>query len=168
MITADGGASFNSVPRFDNATQHSRTNGAQGGAQITAAYIFNLWFQAGVSISYLTLSYQDDYSGPIPNSWHTVYAAKPVIPLQLFARATIVGPTHWRANVALSAGYGLVTRSGTKGGPTAGLTLGIDYFFNCRWGLGASFTGQWLDTRSAAMAYQVMALPILAGVRYRF
>ena len=160
-ITLDGGASFNSIPRYDNTTQHTRTNGAGPAAELTVSRIFNQWFQAGVSVSYLTLSYQDDFSGGTPNTWNTVYPGKPVIPLQLFGKATIRGPRHWQANVSLSAGYGLVTKGTAKSGPTAGLKMGVAYFFNCRWGLGVSFAGQYFNNH-------LFALPIMAGLRYRF
>ncbi len=63
-IAADGGASFNSIPRFDNTTQHTRANGAQPVAALAFSRIFNHWFQAGVSAAYMTLSYQDDIAYP--------------------------------------------------------------------------------------------------------
>ncbi len=152
-ITLDGGASFNSIPRYD----HTRTNGAQPVAVLTGSRIFKPWLQAGISVSYLTLFYQDDLLG----SWNSVYPAKPVIPVQLFAKANIIGPRHWQANVALSAGYGLITKGTTKSGPTAGLTMGIDYFFKCHWGLGVAAAGQYFNNK-------LWALPLTAGIRYRF
>jgi hypothetical protein len=167
-ITLDGGASVNSIPRLNNTTQHTQTNGWQPAAELTVSRIFNHWFQAGISAGYFKLSYQDDYSGPTPNTWHTVDPARPVIPLQLFAKATIGGPLRWQANVSLSAGYGLVGSGVAKSGPTAGLKLGVAYFFNCTWGLGVSFAGQYFDNKAAAMNYHLMALPVTAGIRYRF
>lgn len=153
-ITLDGGASFNSIPRYDN----TRTNGAQPAAELTVSRILQPWLQAGISVSYLTLSYQDDLSG---NTWTTVYPAKPVIPLQLFVKANIVGPGHWQANTSLSAGYGLITKGTAKSGPTAGLKMGVTYFVNCRWGLGVSATGQYFNNK-------LFALPVTGGLRYRF
>jgi hypothetical protein len=182
-ITLDGGASVNSIPRFAGPIQHSRSNSASPAAELTVSRIFNHWFQAGISAGYLTLSYQDDvvYPGGAPNTWNTVYPAKPVIPLQLFAKATIGGALRWQANISVSAGYSLVSgdkivsngatlgaKPGTKGGPTAGLKLGIAYFFNCRWGLGISFAGQYFDNKATAISYHLMALPVTAGIRYRF
>jgi len=165
-ITLDGGASVNSIPRIDNTTQHTRTNGWQPVVQLTVSRILSRWFQLGLSASYLNLSYQDDYSGATPNTWHTVYPAKPVIPLELFAKATIGGPIRWQANISLSAGYGLVAGGGGRSGLTAGLKLGVAYFFSCRWGLGAGFTGQYFDVKAASG--HLMALPVTAGLRYRF
>ena len=182
-IAADGGASFNSIPRFDNTTQHSRTNGAQPVASLAFSRIFNHWFQAGVSAAYMTLSYQDDiaYAGSAPNTYNTVYPGKPIIPVQLFGKATIGGPLGWQANVSLSAGYSFVSGSkivnsgntlavkpGTKGGPTAGFGMGIAYFFSCKFGLGLSFTGQYFDNKASATTYHLVALPMTLGIRYRF
>ena len=182
-IAADGGASFNSIPRFDNTTQHTRTNGAQPVASLAFSRLFNHWFQAGVSAAYMTLSYQDDiaYAGSAPNTYNSVYPGKPIIPVQLFGKATIGGPLGWQANVSLSAGYSFVSGSkivnsgntlavkpGTKGGPTAGFGMGIAYFFSCKFGLGLSFTGQYFDNKASATTYHLVALPITLGIRYRF
>ena len=182
-IAADGGASFNSIPRFDNTTEHTRTNGAQPVASLAFSRIFNHWFQAGVSAAYMTLSYQDDiaYAGSAPNTYNTVYPGKPIIPVQLFGKATIGGPLGWQANVSLSAGYSFVSGSkivnsgntlavkpGTKGGPTAGFGMGIAYFFSCKFGLAVSFDGQYFDNKASAATYHLAALPVTLGIRYRF
>ncbi|HEY4112122.1 hypothetical protein [Puia sp.] len=160
-VTVDGGASFNSVPRFDNVTQHSRTDGARPTVEVSVSRIFNHWLQAGLLAAYRTLAYQDDLSGAVPHTWNEVYPAKPMIPLQLFGKATIGGPLGWQANTSLSAGFGWVARGTAKSGFTAGLKMGVAYFFNCRWGLGGSFEGQYFSNK-------LFALPITAGVRYRF
>jgi hypothetical protein len=183
-IAADGGASFNSIPRYDNTTEHTRTNGAQLAGELAVSRIFNHWFQAGVSASYITLTYQDDlpYAGTAPNTYNTVYPAKPIVPVQIFGKATIGGPLGWQSNISLSAGYsipvgdGKIINSGTtlaatpslKGGPTAGLRLGIAYFFSCKFGIGLSVAGQYFDNKGSAMTYHLVALPITLGLRFRF
>jgi hypothetical protein len=182
-IAVDGGGSFNSIPRFDNTTQHSRTNGAQPEASLSFSRLFSHWFQVGVSASYMTLSYQDDiaYAGSIPNTYNTVYPGKPIIPVQVFGKATIGGPLGWQANISLSAGYSFVSGSkivnsgnvlavkpGTKGGPTAGVGMGIAYFFSCKFGLGLSVGGQYFDNKATVMTYHLVALPVTLGIRFRF
>jgi hypothetical protein len=182
-IDADGGGSFNSIPRFDNTTQHSRTNGAQPYAELDVSRIFSHWFQAGISAAYMTLSYQDDiaYPGSAPNTYNTVYPAKPVIPVQLFGRATIGGPMGWQANVSLSAGYSFVsggkivnngntlgTKPGTKGGFTAGGGMSVAYFFTCKFGLALNVSGQYFNNKATAMTYHLVALPVSLGIRFRF
>ena len=182
-IAADGGGSFNSIPRFDNTIQHSRTNGAEPVASLSFARLFSHWFQAGISASYMSLSYQDDiaYAGSAPNTYNTVYPARPIIPVQVFGKATIGGPLGWQANVSLSAGYSFVSGSkivnsgntlavkpGTKNGPTAGAGMGIAYFFSCKFGLGLSVGGQYFDNKASAMTYHLIALPVTLGIRFRF
>jgi hypothetical protein len=182
-IGVAGGGSFNSIPRFDNTLQHTRTNGVRPVATLAVSRIFNHWFQAGISASYMSLSYQDDvaYPGSVPNSYNTVYPGKPIIPLQVFGRATIGGPIGWQATVSLSGGYSLVSGSrivnsgntlaakpATKSGPTAGFGMGIVYFFSCRFGIGVSFDGQYFDNPASAMTYRLIALPVTAGLRFRF
>lgn len=181
-IDANGGGSFNSIPRFDNTTQHSRTNGAQPYAELDLSRIFNHWFQLGVSAAYMTLSYQDDiaYPGSAPNTYNTVYPAKPVIPVQLFGRATIGGPKGWQANVSLSAGYSfvsggkivnsgntLVAKPGARGGITAGGGMSVAYFFTCKFGLALNVSGQYFNNPATAMTYHLVALPVSLGVRFR-
>jgi hypothetical protein len=182
-LALDGGISFNSIPRFDNATVHSQTNGGHPVAELAFSRIFSNWFQAGISAMYITLSYQDDilYPGSIAGTYNKVWLGKPIIPLQLFGKATIGGPLGWQSNVSLSAGYSiptngkienggntLTTKPGVKGGLTAGFTLGLAYFFTCKFGLGLSFDGQYFNNKATAMSYHLLALPITAGIRYRF
>jgi hypothetical protein len=182
-VAVDGGGSFNSIPRFDNTIQHTRTNGAQPVASLSFSRLFSHWFQAGISASYMTLSYQDDiaYAGSAPNTYNTVYPGKPIIPVQVFGKATIGGPLGWQANVSLSAGYSFVPGSkivnsgnelavkpGTKGGPTAGVGMGIAYFFSCKFGLGLSAGGQYFDNKASTMTYHLVALPVTLGIRFRF
>ncbi|MDO6431478.1 hypothetical protein Q4E93_12815 [Flavitalea sp. BT771] len=182
-IALDGGISFNSIPRFDNTTIHTRTDGSHPAAELAISRIFNHWFQAGVMVSYITLSYQDDvaYPGSAPNTYNTVYIGKPILPIQLFGKATIGGPLRWQSNVSLSAGWSLpmkdqiinggntlATKPGVKGGPTAGFKMGVAYFFSCKFGLGLTFSGQYFSNKADAMSYHLFALPITLGIRYRF
>jgi hypothetical protein len=183
-IGVDGGASFNSIPRYDNTTEHTRTNGAQPAGELAVSRIFNRWFQAGIVASYVTLSYQDDlpYAGSAPNTYNTVFPAKPIIPVQLFGKATIGGPVGWQYTLSLMAGYaipvghGQITDNGAtlavtpslKGGPTAGLRTGIAYFFNCNFGMSLTTGGQYFDNKGAMMNYHLIALPVTLGLRFRF
>jgi hypothetical protein len=182
-IAVDGGGSFNSIPRFDNTLQHSRTNGAQPVASLSFSRLFSHSFQAGIAASYMSLSYQDDiaYAGSAPNTYNTVYPARPIIPVQVFGKFTIGGPLGWQANVSFSAGYSFVSggkivnsgntlavKPGTKGGPTAGAGMGIAYFFSCKFGLGLSVGGQYFDNKASAMTYHLVALPVTLGIRFRF
>jgi hypothetical protein len=183
-IAADAGASFNSIPRYDNNTEHTRTNGAQLAGELAISRIFSHSFQAGISASYMTLTYQDDlpYPGAAPNTYNTVYPAKPIVPIQLFGKATIGGPLGWQSILSVSAGYAipvgdgriinsgntLSTKPSLKGGPTAGLTAGVAYFFNCTFGISLSAAGQYFDNKGAVMTYHLVALPVTLGLRFRF
>jgi hypothetical protein len=182
-IALDGGISFNSIPRFDNAAVHSQTNGGHPAAELAISRIFSHWFQAGISASYITLSYQDDilYPGTVAGTYNTVWLGKPIIPVQLFGKATIGGPLGWQSNISLSAGVSvptngkiensgntLTTKPSVKSGFTAGFKLGVAYFFSCKFGLGLSFNGQYFNNKATALSYHLFALPITAGVRYRF
>ena len=183
-IAVDGGGSFNSIPRYDNTTEHTRTNGAQLAGELAISRIFSHWFQAGVSASYITLSYQDDlpYPGAAANTYNTIYPAKPIIPVQLFGKATIGGPLGWQSNVSLSAGYAipvgdgqivnsgntLTTKPSLKGGPTGGLGVSVAYFFSCRFGISLSAAGQYFDNKGSVMTYHLIALPVTLGLRFRF
>jgi hypothetical protein len=183
-IAVDAGASFNSIPRYDNTIEHTRTNGAQLAGELAVSRIFNRWLQAGIMASYLTLSYQDDlpYAGTTPNTYNTVYPAKPIVPVQLFGKATIGGPVGWQSTISLMAGYsipvghGEITDNGatlavtpsSKGGPTAGLRMGIVYFFNCNFGMSLSTGGQYVDDKGEMMTYHLIALPVTLGLRFRF
>lgn len=180
-IAVDGGASFNSIPRFDNTTQHTRTNGAQFAGELAISRIFNHWFQAGISASYITLSYQDDipYAGSAPNTYNTVYPGKPIIPVQLFGKFTIGGPLGWQSNISLSAGVAIpggskIVNSGTtladkpstKAGFTGGIKMGVAYFFSCKFGLAASVGGQYFN-KASSQAGHLIAMPLTLGIRYR-
>jgi hypothetical protein len=182
-VALDGGISFNSIPRFDNTATHTRTDGGHIAAELAISRIFSHWLQAGVSASYITLSYQDDvpYPGAAPNIYSTVYVGKSIIPVQLFGKATIGGPLRWQSNISLSAGWSipmkdqvanggntLAVKPGVKGGPTAGFKMGVAYFFSCKFGLGLSFSGQYFSNKATAMDYHLLALPMTLGIRYRF
>ncbi len=182
-IAVDGGASFNSIPRYDNTTEHTRTNGARLAGELSVSRIFNHWFQAGVSASYITLSYQDDipYAGSAANTYNTVYPGKPIIPVQVFGKATIGGPLGWQSNVSLSAGFSfpggsrivnsgntLATSPATKGGLTAGVKMGLAYFFSCKFGVGLSVGGEYFHNKASTQTYDLIALPVTLGIRYRF
>jgi len=183
-IAADGGWSFNSIPRYDNTTEHTRTNGAQLTGELAVSRIFNHWLQAGIAASCLTLSYQDDlpYPGNTPNTYNTVYPANIIVPVQLFAKATIGGPVGWQSTISLMGGYSLPVGNGRitdngltlpaapslKGGPTAGLRMGIAYFFNCNFGMSLGTGGQYFDNKGSAMNYHLIALPVTLGLRFRF
>src|SRR6202035_5092632 len=71
-ITVDGGVSFNAVPRFNNATEHSQTNGANLAGAISVSRFLKQWFQLGLSASFISLSYQDDiaYPGSTPGTYN--------------------------------------------------------------------------------------------------
>jgi len=182
-IAVDGGGSFNTIPRYDNTTEHTRTNGAQLAGELAVSRIFNHWFQAGISASYITLSYQDDipYAGSAPNTYNTVYPGKPIIPVQLFGKATIGGPLGWQSNITLSAGAAIpggskIVNSGntladkpsTKVGVTAGVKMGVAYFFSCKFGLALSVGGQYFNNKASTQTYHLIAMPVTLGLRFRF
>lgn len=183
-IAVDGGVSFNSIPRYDNTSEHTRTNGAQPAGELAVSRIFSHWFQAGIVASWVTLSYQDDlpYAGSTPNTYNTIYPAKPLVPIQLFGKATIGGPAGWQSTIALTGGFSMPVGHGQirdngatlaqtpslKGGPTAGLRVGIAYFFNCSLGVGLTTGGQYVDNKGATMPYHLIALPVTLGLRFRF
>jgi len=182
-VALDAGIGFNSIPRFNSATVHSQTNGGHLAAELAVSRIFNHWFQAGLSASYFTLSYQDDvpYPGSVAGTYNKVYLGKPIIPVQIFGKATIGGPLGWQSKISLSVGYSiptngsiensgvtLTTKPDVKGGITAGFKLGVDYFFSCKFGLGFAFNGQYFNNKATGTSYQLWALPITGGIRYRF
>ena len=182
-IAVDGGASVNSVPTFDNTTEHTRTNGIHMAGELAISRILSQWWQIGVSASYIILSYQDDapYPGSAVGVYNSVYLGVPIIPVQLFAKATIGGPLGWQSNVTFSAGYSipmhdnimnsgnvLTTKPAIKGGPTAGLKLGIAYFFSCKFGVSAQAGAQYFNNKSALLNYSLVAMPVTLGIRYRF
>jgi hypothetical protein len=182
-LSLDGGISFNAVPRFNSPAQHSQTNGAQFAGEIGLSRFIKQWFQLGLSASFLSLSYQDDipYPGSVAGTYNIVYLGRPIIPLQLFGQANIGKKLGWESHVNLSAGYsiptnGKITDEGNtlstkpllKGGFTAGFKLGLDYFFSCKFGLGLSFSGQYFMNHGALMNYNLFALPLTGGLRFRF
>jgi hypothetical protein len=182
-FTIEGGMSFNSAPKFNSPTQHSQADGSHPAVELTVSRIFNQWFQLGVSASYITLAYQDDfpYVGATAGTYSEVFVGNPMFPIQLFAKANIGKQVGWESSVSISGGYSIPTYSkivnngntlntnpSVKGGPTAGFKLGIAYFFTCNFGLGASFTGQYFSNSGALMNYKLVALPITGGLRFRF
>jgi len=182
-ITLNGGLSFNSIPRFNSATEHSQTNGPNYAAELGISRFLRQWFQLGISATFMGLSYQDDaaYPGTVAGTYNKIYLGNPIIPLQIFAQADIGKKVGWQSHVNLSAGYSvpvngkiensgntLTTKPGLKGGFTMGFKMGLDYFFNCRFGVGLSFSGQYFINKGALMNYNLFALPITGGIRYRF
>ncbi|HVY76723.1 MAG TPA: hypothetical protein VG890_17965 [Puia sp.] len=183
-ISIDGGNSYNSIPRFDDPTQHTQTNGAQPTAEFAISKIMSSWFQLGVSASYIVLSYQDDilYPGTTPGTYNKVYLGKPIIPVQLFGKFTLAKKqTGFQANVSISLGYSiptngkienegttLTTQPNLKGDFTAGFKMGLAYFFSCHFGIGLSFTGQYFNNKGDMTDYNIFALPITGGLRFRF
>ncbi|MDP4246021.1 MAG: hypothetical protein Q8932_09255 [Bacteroidota bacterium] len=182
-ISLDGGLSFNSVPRFTSATVHSQTSGSQLAAELAISRIVNSWLQVGVMASAITLSYEDDvaYPGSVAGTYNEIWLGKPIVPLQLFGKATIGGPLGWQSTVALSAGYSLpmkahiddngnvlTTDPQVKGGMTAGVRLGLLYFFSCRFGMGVTAGGQYFSNKNALVNTSLWAMPVMAGIRYRF
>jgi hypothetical protein len=110
-----------------------------------------------------------------------VYPGKPIIPVQLFGKFTFGGPLGWQSNFGLSAGFSIpggsrIVNSGntladkpsTKGGLTGGVKMGIAYFFSCKFGVGASVSGQYFNNKGSAQTYKLVALPVTLGIRYRF
>ncbi|MEO6961951.1 MAG: hypothetical protein ABIY90_08295 [Puia sp.] len=181
-IAVDAGKSVNTVPRLNDPVQHTQTNGGHLSAELAISRIFSPWFQLGVSASYIVLSYQDDilYPGTTPGTYNSVFLAKPIIPVQLFGKFTIGKPIGFQSNVSLSFGYSIPTNGkienvGTtlsttpnmKGDFTAGLKLGVAYFFSCHVGVSVSFTGQYFNNRGDLMNYNIWALPVSAGLRVR-
>jgi hypothetical protein len=182
-IALDGGLSFNSIPRFNSPAVHSQTNGSQVAAELAISRIFNAWLQAGVMADYIMLGYQDDvaYPGSVAGTYNEVSWGKPIVPVQLFGKATIGGPLGWQSTVTLSAGYAIPTRARiedngnvlstdpqVKGGITAGIRLGLVYFFSCRFGLGLTAGGQYFSNKNALINTGLWAMPVTAGIRYRF
>jgi hypothetical protein len=88
---------------------------------------------------------------------------------------------RWQSNISFSAGWSIVskdhienrgntltTKPGVNGGPTAGFKMGVAYFFSCKFGLAASFSGQYFSNKATNMDYHLFALPMTLGIRYRF
>ena len=182
-ISVEAGKSFNSIPRLDDPTQHTQTNGPQMTATLEISRMFARWFQLGVSASYIVLSYQDDvnYPGYTPGTYNTVNLAKPIIPIQLFSKFNFGKPVGWQSSVQISFGYSvptngkienngttLTTQPNLKGDFTAALKFGIAYYFTCHIGVGASFAGEYFANKSDLQNYSLYALPIQGGLHFRF
>jgi hypothetical protein len=182
-ITLEGGLGRNSVPTFNSAVHHSQSNGFHPAAEFTFSRIFNQWFQLGLSASYVILSYQDDfpYVGATPGTYSQVYLGNPIFPVQLFVKANIGKELGWQSSVALSGGYAIpgyqkITNSGftlnatpgVKGGPTAGVRLGLAYFFSCKFGLGLTVSGQYFNISATQQNFQLFSQAITGGLRIRF
>jgi hypothetical protein len=183
-ISVEAGKSWNAIPRLNDPTQHTQTNGSQVTGTISISKILTKWFHLGVSASYVVLTYQDDinYAGSIAGTYNTIYLGKPIIPVQLFGKFNFGKPVGFQSSIALSIGYSIPTNgkiensSGTtlttnpnlKGDFTAALKFGISYFFTCHIGVGASFTGQYFNNKSDLIAYSLYALPIQGGLHFRF
>jgi len=182
-ISVEAGKSYNSIPRLDDPTQHTQTNGAQLTGTVEISRIFTRWFQLGVSGSYIILSYQDDvnYPGNVPGTYNTVYLAKPIIPVQLFGKFNFGKSVGWQTSLNISFGYTipmngkienngvtLTTNPNLKGDFTAGLKFGVAYYFSCHVGLSASFTGQYFNNKSDLTNYSLFALPVQGGLHFRF
>ncbi len=182
-ISLDGGISFNSIPRFNNPTQHSQTDGSHLAGEFAISQIFVHWFQAGISASYFILAYQDDiaYPGSTPGTYNKITLGKPIIPIQLFGKFTFGKEVGWQSTLALALGYAipmkgsiqnngntLTTDPALQGAPTAGIRLGIAYFFSCHFGMGVTTGGQYFGNKGALMKYSLFALPVTGGIKIRF
>jgi hypothetical protein len=182
-ISVEAGKAWNSIPRLDDPVQHTQTNGSQITATLEISRILARWFQLGLSASYVVLSYQDDigYPGTVPGTYNTIYLGKPIIPIQLFGKFNFGKPVGFQSSINLSFGYsiptnGKITNGGNtlttspnlKGDFTAGLKFGIAYYFTCHIGVSASFTGQYFNNKSDLISYSLYALPVQAGLHFRF
>ncbi|MFI5155945.1 MAG: hypothetical protein ACHQEM_07150 [Chitinophagales bacterium] len=183
-IAVDGGFSFNSVPRLSLNTIHTQTNGRQMFGEFAIGRILNRWLMMGVSASYVILSYQDDnnYAGSIPATYNTIYFGKPVIPIQLFGKATIGKEVGWQSTVSISAGYAfqqnaqIQNSAGTnlniapdyKSGFTGGFKLGVAHFFTCHFGMGLSFNWQYFSNTGSLINYNPHVLELMGGLKIRF
>jgi hypothetical protein len=182
-VSVEIGNSWNSIPRLDDPIQHTQTNGGQFTGAIEISKFIVPWFQLGVRVSYITLSYQDDilYPGSTPGIYNTIYLAKPIVPIQLFGKFNFGQPIGFEENVSLAIGYSvpvngkivsngntLVTNPNLKGDFTASLKFGIAYYFSCHVGIGASFTGEYFNNKSDLIAYSLYALPVQLGLHFRF
>src|SRR5450432_960220 len=182
-ISIEAGKSFNSIPRFDDPTQHSQTNGSQLTGTLEISRMLTHWFQLGLSGSYVILSYQDDvnYPGSAPGTYNTIYLGKPIIPVQFFGKFNFGKQVGFQSSVSVSFGYSiptngkienggtvLTTNPNLKGDFTAGLKFGVAYYFSCHVGLGASFTGQYFNNKSDLIAYSLYSLQVQGGIYFRF
>jgi len=182
-ITLDGGISFNTVPKLAIAAGHTQANGMHLAGELAIGKIINNWLIAGISASYIVLSYKDDvaYPGSVAGTYNVVYLGKPMIPVQLFGKATIGKQPGWQSTVSMSVGYSIQTNAkiesqGTtlttvpdmKSGLTAGLKLGLAHFFTCKFGMGVSVNWQYFSNTGSLVNYNPMALGITGGVKIQF
>jgi hypothetical protein len=182
-VSVEVGNSWNSIPRLDDPVQHTQTNGGQFTGTVEISKFMESWFQLGLRVSYITLSYQDDinYPGYTPGIYNTVYLAKPIIPIQLFGKFNFGKPIGFEESISLAFGYSvplngkivsgnntLTTNPNLKGDFTASLKFGIYYYFSCHVGIGASFTGEYFNNKSDMIAYSLYALPAQLGLHFRF
>jgi hypothetical protein len=42
------------------------------------------------------------------------------------------------------------------------------YFFNCTFGVSLTAGGQYFDNKGSLMSYHLVAMPVMAGLRFRF
>jgi hypothetical protein len=182
-VSIEVGNSWNSIPRLNDPVQHTQTNGGQFTGTLEISKIMVPWFQLGIRASYIVLSYQDDvnYPGYTPGIYNTVYLAKPIIPVQLFGKFNVGKQIGFQESVSVAIGYSiplngkivsgnttLTTDPNLKGDFTASLKFGIAYYFSCHVGVGASFTGEYFNNKSDLIAYSLYALPVQAGLHFRF
>jgi len=182
-FSVEVGNSWNSIPRLDDPVQHTQTNGGQFTGAVEISKFMTDWFQLGLRVSYVVLSYQDDinYPGYTPGTYNTVWLAKPIIPIQLFGKFNFGKPIGFEENISLAIGYSvpvngkimsgnttLTTNPNLKGDFTASLKFGIAYYFSCHVGVGASFTGEYFNNKSDLIAYSLYAVPVQLGLHFRF
>jgi len=182
-ISIEAGKSFNSIPRFNDPTEHSQTNGPQITGTLEISRMLTHWFQLGLSASYIILAYEDDliYPGSTPGTYNTIYLGKPIIPVQIFGKFNFGKQIGFQSSVSISFGYSiptngkiesgntvLTTNPNLKGDFTAGLKFGVAYYFTCHFGISASFTGEYFNNKSDLFVYSLYALPIQGGFHFRF
>ncbi len=182
-ISIEAGKSFNSIPRFNDPTEHSQTNGPQITGTLEISRMLTHWFQLGLSGSYIILTYQDDliYPGSTPGTYNTIYLGKPIIPVQIFGKFNFGKQIGFQSSVSISFGYSiptngkiesgntvLTTDPNLKGDFTAALKFGVAYYFTCHFGISASFSGEYFNNKSDLFVYSLYALPIQGGFHFRF
>jgi hypothetical protein len=182
-IALDGGISFNTIPKLAITAGHTQANGMHIAGEFALGKIINNWLIAGISASYIVLSYKDDvlYPGSVAGTYNIVYLGKPMIPVQLFGKATIGKQPGWQSTVSMSVGYSIQTNpkiesNGTtlttvpdmKSGLTAGFKLGVAHFFTCKFGMGISFNWQYFSNTGSLVNYNPMALGITGGLKIQF
>ena len=182
-IDVNAGGFWNTVPKLDGPTQHSQADGSHFFGELTVAKVVTEWFHIGLSAAYTTVSYQDDidYVGNVAGTYNTVYLAKPLIPVQVFGKFIFGNQIGFQSTVRISFGYAgfnggkivnqgvtLATKPNVSSGFTAGLQFGVNYFFNCHFGVGFNFAGQILNNRGDLMNYNLVGVPVTGGIRFRF